>query len=76
MYVRAGINARAFRYVVFFAPAVFVVHQLATRPDVWGVFEWLRVALESLKAGSVNEGRQVPPLSLFKDLLLAKFPAW
>ena len=45
MYVKAGINARAFRYVVFFAPAVFVVHQLATRPDVWGVLECLRVAL-------------------------------
>ena len=76
MYVKAGINARAFRYVVFFAPAVFVVHQLATRPDVWGVLECLRVAFESLKEGSVTEGRQVPPLSLFKDLLLAKFPAW
>jgi hypothetical protein len=65
-FAKAGCNARA----------VFVVHQLATRPDVWRVLETIRKAIDSLTSGSVKAGRALPPFSLFKGLLLTEFPQW
>jgi hypothetical protein len=40
------------------------------------VLECLRKAITAFTAGSLNAGRPVPPLSLFKYLLLEIFPLW